>query len=103
MTCARTVSSRCGRDPRRRRWLYRRPTGADGSDGSQGAVILLVVAAILPVHALGLARISPEPGEIEMSGAMPVKRLASPLATCRTGAAATAPTRANAMTDRPIA
>ena len=33
-------------------WLYRRPKGADGY-GSQGAVILFVVAAIMAIHALG--------------------------------------------------
>jgi hypothetical protein len=33
-------------------WLYRRPKGADGY-GSQGAVILFVVAAIMGIHALG--------------------------------------------------
>ena len=33
-------------------WLYRRPRGGD-SYGSQGAVILGVVAAIMAIHALG--------------------------------------------------
>jgi hypothetical protein len=33
-------------------WLYRRPKGPDGY-GSQGAVILLVIAAIMAIHALG--------------------------------------------------
>lgn len=33
-------------------WLYRRPKGPDGY-GSQGAVLLFVVAIILGIHALG--------------------------------------------------
>ena len=33
-------------------WLYRRPKGADAY-GSQGAVLLFVVAAIMAIHALG--------------------------------------------------
>jgi hypothetical protein len=33
-------------------WLYRRPRGPDGY-GNQGAVILLVIAAIMAIHALG--------------------------------------------------
>jgi hypothetical protein len=33
-------------------WLYRRPKGADGY-GSQGAVLLFVIAAIMAIHALG--------------------------------------------------
>ena len=37
-------------------WLYRRPRegGADDSYGSQSAVLLFVVAALLAVHALGV-------------------------------------------------
>ena len=33
-------------------WLYRRPKGTD-SYGSQGAVLLFVVGAIVAIHALG--------------------------------------------------
>jgi hypothetical protein len=33
-------------------WLYRRPQGNDGY-GSQGAVLLFVIAAIMGAHALG--------------------------------------------------
>ena len=33
-------------------WLYRRPKGSD-SYGSQGAVLLFVIAAIMAIHALG--------------------------------------------------
>lgn len=33
-------------------WLYRRPKGQDGY-GSQGAVLLFVVGAIMAIHALG--------------------------------------------------
>jgi thiol:disulfide interchange protein len=34
-------------------WLYRRNKAADQNYGSQGAVILFVIAAIMGVHALG--------------------------------------------------
>jgi hypothetical protein len=34
-------------------WLYRRNKAADQSYGSQGAVVLFVIAAIMAVHALG--------------------------------------------------
>ena len=46
-------------------WLYRRPKGPDG-DGSQGAVILLVVGAIMGIHALGFMDYHPSKGELEM-------------------------------------
>jgi hypothetical protein len=46
-------------------WLYRRPKGPDGY-GSQGAVILLVVGAIMGIHALGLMDYHPSKGELEM-------------------------------------
>ena len=49
--------------------LYRRPkTGADRSDsyGSQGAVILIVVAAIIAIHALRLLEYRPGQAEKDM-------------------------------------
>ena len=45
-------------------WLYRRPKGTDGY-GSQGAVILLVVAAIMGIHALGGLDYHPSKGELD--------------------------------------
>ena len=45
-------------------WLYRRPKGADGY-GSQGAVLLLVVGAIMAIHALGLMEYRPSQAEAE--------------------------------------
>jgi len=46
-------------------WFYRRPKiGADGY-GSQGAVILFVIGAILGVHALGGFDYHPTQGELE--------------------------------------
>lgn len=45
-------------------WLYRKPKGADGY-GSQGAVILFVVAAIMAVHALGGLDYRPSKAEAE--------------------------------------
>jgi len=54
-------------------WLYRRPVGPtpDAVDdargyGSQGAVILLIIAAILLIHGLGGLEYHPSEGEIEM-------------------------------------
>lgn len=44
-------------------WLYRRPS-ADGY-GSQGAVLLLAVGAILAIHALGGLDYRPSASEIE--------------------------------------
>ena len=50
-------------------WLYRRPAPAteegNGNYGSQGAVILLVVAAILLIHGLGALEYHPSEAEIE--------------------------------------
>ncbi len=46
-------------------WLYRRPSPEPDHYGSQGAVLLFVVAAILIVHGLGLLRYHPNPVEIE--------------------------------------
>jgi hypothetical protein len=47
-------------------WLYRRPKGPDGY-GSQGAVLLLVVAAIMAIHALGALDYRPSQSELEMA------------------------------------
>ena len=50
-------------------WLYRRPAPAteegSGNYGSQGAVILLVIAAILLIHGLGALEYHPSQAEIE--------------------------------------
>jgi len=50
-------------------WLYRRPAPAteegNGHYGSQGAVILLVIAAILLIHGLGALEYHPSDSEIE--------------------------------------
>lgn len=47
-------------------YLYRRrPTeGDDGQYGSQGAVILFVVAVILAIHGLGLLEYHPSAAEL---------------------------------------
>jgi hypothetical protein len=45
-------------------WLYRRrPTDGD-QYGSQGAVILFVIAAILAIHGLGLLEYRPSAAEL---------------------------------------
>ena len=46
-------------------WLYRRNKAADGGYGSQGAVILLVIAAIVGAHALGAFDYHPTKGELD--------------------------------------
>ncbi len=46
-------------------WLYRRPKGPDGY-GSQGAVILLAVGAIMGIHALGGLDYHPSESELEI-------------------------------------
>ena len=46
-------------------WFYRRRDKAD-SYGSQGAVILFVVAAIMAIHALGGLDYHPSAAEAEM-------------------------------------
>ena len=46
-------------------WLYRRPKGPDGY-GSQGAVLLFVVAVIMGIHALGGLDYHPSAGELEI-------------------------------------
>lgn len=51
-------------------WLYRKPSpGPDGGPatyGSQGAVLLIIVAIILAIHGSGLLRYQPDPIEQEM-------------------------------------
>jgi len=49
-------------------FVYQRPRGSDpksDSYGSQGAVIMLVVAAIMGAHALGLFNYHPSKAEAE--------------------------------------
>ena len=46
-------------------WLYRRNRAVDAGYGSQGAVLLFVVGAIMAVHALGFMEYRPSKGEIE--------------------------------------
>ena len=45
--------------------LYRRPKAEGDSYGSQGAVILFVVAAIMAIHALGALDYHPTKAEAE--------------------------------------
>ena len=50
-------------------WLYRRkPAGAegDGGYGSQGAVLLFVIAVIIAIHGLGGLNYHPSASELEM-------------------------------------
>ena len=47
-------------------WLYRRrDPSAGGGYGNQGAVLLLVVGAIMLIHAIGLLDYRPSASEIE--------------------------------------
>jgi hypothetical protein len=46
-------------------WLYRSRKAADQGYGSQGAVLLFVVAAIMGVHALGGLDYHPSATELE--------------------------------------
>jgi hypothetical protein len=46
-------------------WLYRRNKPADRSYGSQGAVVLFVIAVILGIHALGGLDYHPAQGELD--------------------------------------
>ena len=46
-------------------WLYRRNRSVDRGYGSQGAVLLFVVGAIMTVHALGFMEYRPSAGELE--------------------------------------
>ena len=52
-------------------WFYARPLPSGAAPGtrrdSQGSVLLLVVGAILGVHALGFLDYRPSPSEIEMA------------------------------------
>ena len=45
-------------------WFYRRRDKAD-SYGSQGAVILFVIAVIMAIHALGLMEYRPSQSELD--------------------------------------
>jgi hypothetical protein len=47
-------------------WLYRARKQADQGYGSQGAVLLFVVAAIMALHALGTFAYHPSKGELEV-------------------------------------
>ena len=48
-------------------WLYRRRSpDADANYGSQGAVLLFVVAVIMGIHALGGLDYRPSAAELEM-------------------------------------
>ena len=46
-------------------WLYRKGAREDANHGSQGAVILLVVAAILLIHGFGGLDYRPSEAELE--------------------------------------
>ena len=46
-------------------WLYRRNRDADRGYGSQGAVLLFVIAVLLAVHGLGLMQYRPSAAETE--------------------------------------
>jgi hypothetical protein len=46
-------------------WLYRRNRIVDRGYGSQGAVILFIVGAIVAIHALGLMEYRPSQSELE--------------------------------------
>ncbi|MCL6729047.1 hypothetical protein [Sphingomonas hankyongi] len=48
-------------------WLYRGRAKQDGNYGSQTAVLLLIIAAILLIHAFGLLEYHPSQAEIEAS------------------------------------
>ena len=48
-------------------WQYRRRTAEDPNHGSQGAVILFVVAALIAMHGLGLFEYRPSALEREMA------------------------------------
>ncbi len=50
-------------------WLYRKPQSGDAEPdqyGSQGAVLLFAIAAILAVHAIVTARAFPSDAEVEV-------------------------------------
>jgi hypothetical protein len=50
-------------------WLYRRNKPVDGGYGSQGAVVLFAIAAILGIHALGGLDYRPSQSELEAAKA----------------------------------
>jgi|tagenome__1003787_1003787.scaffolds.fasta_scaffold20938599_4 hypothetical protein len=52
-------------------WLYRSRRNANQGYGSQGAVLLLVVGAIMAVHALGLMEYRPSTSELDAMTASP--------------------------------
>ena len=47
-------------------WLYRKPSPEPDHYGSQGAVLLFALAAILAVHAIVTARAFPSDAEVEV-------------------------------------
>ena len=47
-------------------WLYRKPNPQPDQYGSQGAVLLFAVAAILVVHVIITARAFPSEAEVEV-------------------------------------
>ena len=47
-------------------WLYRRNRAVDRGYGSQGAVLLFVIAIIVCIHALGLMKYRPSASELEI-------------------------------------
>jgi hypothetical protein len=50
-------------------WLYRRNKPVDGGYGSQGAVVLFAIAAILGIHALGGLDYRPSQSELDAAKA----------------------------------
>jgi hypothetical protein len=48
-------------------WQYRRRSAEDPNHGSQGAVILFVIAALIAMHGLGLFEYRPSALEREMA------------------------------------
>jgi len=45
--------------------VYRRKATTDGSYGSQGSVLVLIIGAIMAIHALGWLEYHPSQGEID--------------------------------------
>lgn len=50
-------------------WLYRARKSADQGYGSQGAVLLFAIAAILVIHGLGLMHYRPSASELDAARA----------------------------------
>ena len=48
-------------------WLYRRPSPEPDQYGSQGAVLLFAVAAILVIHVIVTARAFPSDANVEVN------------------------------------